>query len=117
MLPGHLVQDLHEGGDESVDVALVVQARRLQDHQSAKQLGRGTIAVSETTRQSLCSKQLIQQHYKTQDILQSNKHYIFKTTNITTTLKTINTTIFKTNKTSSNQHDNLQNIHDIFKST
>ena len=38
VLSRHLVHDLHEGGDEAVDVGHVVLARGLQDHQRAEQL-------------------------------------------------------------------------------
>ena len=38
VFPRHLVHDLHEGRDQTVDVGHVVLARRLQDHQRAEQL-------------------------------------------------------------------------------
>lgn len=34
----HSLQHSHEGGDEAVNIALVLHARRLQDHESAEQL-------------------------------------------------------------------------------
>ena len=40
VLFGHALEDADEDGDETVDVALVVGARRLQDHQRAEQLRR-----------------------------------------------------------------------------
>ena len=40
VLLGHALQHADEDGDEPVDVALVVGARRLQDHQRAEQLRR-----------------------------------------------------------------------------
>lgn len=43
MFTCHLVQDFHECGDESINVALVVHACCLQDHQGAEQLGGGAI--------------------------------------------------------------------------
>ena len=39
----HLVEDLNEGGDQAVDVTLVVHARCLQDHEGAEQLCGGSI--------------------------------------------------------------------------
>ncbi len=40
VVASHVVENLHEGRDEAVDVAVVVHARCLQHHQSAKQLRR-----------------------------------------------------------------------------
>ena len=43
MFLSHLVEDLHKGGDQAVDVTLVVHAGCLQDHEGAEQLCGGSI--------------------------------------------------------------------------
>ena len=43
MLFSHLVEDLHKGGDQAVDVTLVVHAGCLQDYEGAETLGGGSI--------------------------------------------------------------------------
>ena len=43
MFFSHLVEDLHEGGDQAVVVTRVVHASCFQDHEGAKQLCGGSI--------------------------------------------------------------------------
>ena len=43
MFLSHLVEDLHEGSDQAINVTLVVHASCFQDHEGAEQLGGGTI--------------------------------------------------------------------------
>ena len=43
MFLSHLVEDLHEGGDQAINVTLVVHVGCFQDHEGAKQLCGGSI--------------------------------------------------------------------------
>ena len=52
-MPDHALKHAHEAGDQSVDVAGIVDARRLEHHQRAKEGARWGLSVLFVASQTL----------------------------------------------------------------